>query len=68
MKHFSAPRITCSWCGEAVQPNSARMRIFKSESIRVSGIWLAHLHVKCGDDLLDFLEARTTAKFQRTAP
>ncbi len=59
MKRFPVPRITCSWCNLPVAPNAARMRLHESESIRVSGKWLAHFHPECGDALLDYLESRT---------
>jgi hypothetical protein len=34
------------------------MRIYQSDSIRVSGNTLAHFHPDCGDALLDFCEER----------
>ncbi len=58
-RSVKVPRITCSWCGKAVETNAARMRIHESESIRVSGKWLAHFHPKCGDALLDYCEQRS---------
>lgn len=51
--------IVCSWCGTPVRPGGARMRLFQSETIRVSGNTLAHFHVGCGDALLDLCEGRT---------
>lgn len=57
----AAPKITCSWCGKLVNPNEPRMRIFESESTRVSGKWLAHFHPECGDALLDFCEMHIAA-------
>lgn len=50
--------IHCSWCGGVIAPKAARMRMFESESIRVSGTWLAHFHPECGDAVLDMCEAR----------
>lgn len=50
--------IRCSWCGGIVAPKAARMRMFESDSIRVSGTWLAHFHPECGDAVLDMCEAR----------
>lgn len=49
----------CSWCGKLIVPNAPRMRLHQSEGIRVSGVWLAHFHPECGDELLDFCEERT---------
>jgi hypothetical protein len=57
--------IHCSWCGNVIQPKAARIRMFESDSIRVSGNWLAHFHPDCGDRVLDMCErlmaARTVA-------
>lgn len=58
---FVTPKIHCSWCGEAIAPNAARMRLHESETTRVSGKWLAHFHPGCGDLLLDYCETRAQA-------
>lgn len=52
----------CSWCGQKVRPKAARMRLYESESIRVSGKTLAHFHLGCGDKLLDFCESQLKGK------
>lgn len=57
---------TCSWCDQTITPGGPRMRLHCSEGIRVSGIWLAHFHPKCGDALLDYLERRTAASEGKT--
>jgi len=59
---MSARVVTCSWCGEVVLPNGPRMRLFESETIRVSGTWLAHFHPECGDALLDHCEEHVANK------
>jgi hypothetical protein len=56
-----APVIHCSWCGNPIKPNGARMRLHVSETIRVSGNWLAHFHLECGDALLDLCETNICA-------
>lgn len=55
-----APQITCAWCARPIIPNAARMRLFDSETTRVVGKWLAHFHPECGDELLDYLEGKTS--------
>lgn len=56
------PGIACSWCGKVIKPNAARMRLFQSDTIRVSGVWLSHFHPECGDALLDHCEERHHAR------
>jgi hypothetical protein len=57
----TSPVITCSWCGTPVLPKAARMRLHESESVRVSGNWLATFHPDCGDALLDLCETNARA-------
>lgn len=64
--NYTPPRITCPWCLKPVAPGGPRMRVHQSETILFSGNTLAHLHVDCGDALLDFLEERGHA-LQETA-
>jgi hypothetical protein len=59
--------IRCSWCGGVVAPKAARMRMFESDSIRVSGMWLAHFHPECGDAVLDMCEAQMAGASKNTA-
>jgi hypothetical protein len=63
------PQARCSWCGELIETNAARMRLHRTTDSSVRNTrMVASFHDECGTALVEHLESRVEINQALSAP